>query len=81
MPLRSGDQVLDLGVLRAHDAALCVSGDDLTIYGSDIKRRNVEWCTRFLPRNVRLVLGTNVPKLPIADGSLGLCYAFSVFTH
>lgn len=82
VPLRRGDQVLDLGCASGRTMRhFACQGDDLTIYGVDIKRSNVDWCTRFLPRNVRPVLGVNVPKLPIADNSLALAYAFSVFTH
>ncbi len=80
--LKPGDEILDLGCASGRTMRhFACQGDGLKVWGVDIKKRNVEWCTRFLPANIRPVLGTNVPNLPIADNSLALAYAFSVFTH
>lgn len=80
--LQRGDEVLDLGCASGRTMRhFACQGDGLTLWGVDINRRNVEWCTRFLPGNIRPVLGTHQPCLPIADNSLSLAYAFSVFTH
>lgn len=81
-PLVPGDQVLDLGCASGRTMRhFACQSDGIVTWGVDIKKRNIEWCTRFLPSSIRPVLGTNVPNLPIADGSLALAYAFSVFTH
>jgi SAM-dependent methyltransferase len=80
--LRPGDQVLDLGCASGRTLRhFACQSDVLTVWGADIKSRNVEWCTKFLPRNVRPFFGTHAAHLPIADNSLALTYAFSVFTH
>lgn len=80
--LRPGDQILDLGCASGRTMRhFACQGDDLTVWGADLKPRNIDWCRRFLPRNIRPLVGTHAAHLPIADGSLALAYAFSVFTH
>jgi SAM-dependent methyltransferase len=40
----------------------------------------IEWCRRNLPFG-RFAVNALEPPLPYGDGSFGLAYAFSVFTH
>jgi SAM-dependent methyltransferase len=49
------------------------------VHGCDIDPRMVAWCTANLPFDV--VRTELAPPLPYADGTFGLVYAFSVFTH
>lgn len=50
------------------------------IAGCDINPKMVEWCERNLPF-ADVTVTELEPPLPYEDGSLGLVYAFSVFTH
>lgn len=49
--------------------------------GCDINRLHVEWCNQHLSQNLRVFHNHSLPALPIADNSLDLVSAFSVFTH
>lgn len=74
--------LLDLGcasgrVIR-HFAAL---DPDVETYGCDINRRHVEFCNRYLPSSLTVFQNHSIPSLPLADASLDLVTAFSVFTH
>ena len=74
--------VLDFGcasgrVLR-HFAA---QTDIKNIWGSDINRRHIRWLYEHMPMHVRPVFNHCIPSLPIADASIDVITAFSVFTH
>jgi SAM-dependent methyltransferase len=56
------------------------NGLDLHLHGCDVNRRMVEWCRGNLPFG-RFDVNELAPPLPYDDDSLGLAYAFSVFTH
>jgi SAM-dependent methyltransferase len=71
--------VLDFGC-GAGRVARHWNGVDLDLRGCDVNPRMVEWCREHLPFGRFEVTGL-APPLPYADGSLGLVYAFSVFTH
>ncbi len=76
------NSVLDFGcasgrVLR-HFAA---QTDIKYIWGSDINRRHIRWLYEHMPMNVRPIFNHCIPSLPIADASIDLVTAFSVFTH
>jgi SAM-dependent methyltransferase len=71
--------VLDFGC-GAGRVARHWNGVDLDLRGCDVNPKMVEWCRRNLPFGRFDVTGL-APPLPYADGSLGLVYAFSVFTH
>lgn len=51
------------------------------VWGADINLRHVEWVRQFLPRHIRVLQNTILPQLPIADRTMSLVCAFSVFTH
>ncbi|MEZ5830645.1 MAG: class I SAM-dependent methyltransferase [Dongiaceae bacterium] len=80
--LSSGDELFELG---------CASGRVLrhfachepkcAVWGADINLRHVEWVRQFLPQRIRIFQNTILPQLPIADGTMSLVCAFSVFTH
>jgi SAM-dependent methyltransferase len=55
-------------------------GLDVDLHGCDVNRRMIEWCRQNLPFG-RFDLNGMRPPLPYTDGSFGLAYAFSVFTH
>jgi SAM-dependent methyltransferase len=54
-------------------------GLDVGLHGCDVNRRMIEWCRRSLPG--RFDVNQLEPPLPYEDGTFGLAYAFSVFTH
>jgi SAM-dependent methyltransferase len=56
------------------------NGIALDLHGCDVNGRLVEWCRDSLPFG-RFDVNELAPPLPYADGSFGLAYAFSVFTH
>jgi ubiquinone/menaquinone biosynthesis C-methylase UbiE len=73
--------VLDFGcssgrVLR-HFAA---RGSAAACYGADLQPQAVRWARRHLT-GATIALSTVIPSLPLADGSVDLVYAGSVFTH
>jgi SAM-dependent methyltransferase len=49
--------------------------------GCDINRKHVEWCNSFLPDNCSVFQNHSIPSLPLADASVDLVSAYSVFTH
>jgi SAM-dependent methyltransferase len=55
-------------------------GLDVELHGCDVNRRMIEWCRQNLPFG-RFDVNRLEPPLPYDDGSFGLAYAFSVFTH
>ena len=76
------ERLLDFGcasgrVIR-HFAA---QGDAKEIWGTDVNARHIRWLAEFMPTNVIPVANHCIPTLPIADGSMDLVSAFSVFTH
>ncbi|HYF15644.1 MAG TPA: class I SAM-dependent methyltransferase [Phycisphaerales bacterium] len=83
LTLRAGDGVFDLGCASGRTLRhfACQHDEPLDLWGSDIKRHNVEWCQRHLPAPIKVVLGTDYPGLPFEDRSMSLVYAQSVFTH
>ncbi len=81
-PLAAGHRLLDLGcatgrVLRH----LHANHPGLELHGSDIGRHHVEWARRHLPAEVLVAQNTVLPGLPLADDSIDVVYAGSVFTH
>ncbi len=82
LELTEHSQVLDFGcstgrVLR-HFAC---QEEGLGLWGADINGREIEWIRRNLPGKLRVFQCATLPFLPLADNSLSLVYAFSVFTH
>ena len=53
---------------------------EIDVVGCDINRRHVEWVNRHLPK-VKAFHNYSLPTLPIADESVDLISAYSVFTH
>lgn len=51
------------------------------VIGCDINRLHVDWVSRFLPGSIQVFQNSSLPTLPLADESLDLVTAFSVFTH
>ena len=73
---------LDLGCASGRVIRhFAVQRPDVRTLGCDINRRHIEWVTRFLPETVVAFQNTSIPSLPLADNSLDLISAFSVFTH
>lgn len=54
---------------------------EIQTYGCDINRSHIEWVTRYLPPEILTFQNTSIPNLPLADNSIDLMSAFSVFTH
>ena len=79
--LRSLEPILDFGcgcgrVMRH----LWAAEPGLRVWGSDINAEQVAWCRAHLPFVAADVNGPT-PPLPFSEGTFGLAYAFSVFTH
>ena len=80
--LKAGDAFYEMGcasgrVLR-HFA---VQQDDLTVWGSDINSRHIEWMRLNLPEKIRIFQNTILPQIPMESNSINIACAFSVFTH
>jgi SAM-dependent methyltransferase len=56
------------------------SGREVELHGCDVNGRMIEWCRESLPFG-RFEGNGLEPPLRYSDGSFGLAYAFSVFTH
>lgn len=73
--------VLDFGcgcgrvLRRLRDLAPAVQ-----LHGTDYERAPIEWCRRHLPF-ASFAVNQLSPPLQYADGTFGLAYSFSVFTH
>lgn len=77
-----GKRVLDFGcgagrTLRhfLREAEVC------EVYGCDIDQESIEWLQQHLCPPLRVIQNAEVPPLPLAEGSLDLIWAISVFTH
>lgn len=80
----------DVGVKRYLDVG-CASGrvirhienidEGVETIGCDINRLHVEWCNKYLSNKIRVFQNHSIPSLPLADNSIDLVSAFSVFTH
>jgi SAM-dependent methyltransferase len=55
-------------------------GLDVDLHGCDVNRRMIDWCRKNL-RFGRFDVNQLEPPLPYEDGTFGLTYALSVFTH
>ena len=55
--------------------------NDVVVWASEINPRHIEWLRKHGPGNIRPIQGDGQPGLPIADDSIDLACAFSVFTH
>ncbi|MGI9607524.1 MAG: class I SAM-dependent methyltransferase [Acidimicrobiales bacterium] len=51
------------------------------VIGCDINRRHVDWVTSYLPESILAFQNTSIPTLPLADASIDVVTAYSVFTH
>lgn len=50
-------------------------------YGCDINRLHVEWCNKFLPKEITTFQNTSIPSLQLESNSIDIVSAYSVFTH
>jgi SAM-dependent methyltransferase len=55
--------------------------DFTEVIGCDINRKHVDWIGQHLGSDVKVFQNTSVPSLPLADESVDVVTAFSVFTH
>lgn len=74
--------ILDLGcssgrVLRHY----ACQNPGLEVWGADIDAGNVEWVRRHLHSRIVVFQDSMIPHLPMADASVDVVSAFSVFTH
>ena len=51
------------------------------VYACDSKKVSVEWCKKYFPSDIRILLNSLYPGLPLPDGYFDMITAFSVFTH
>jgi SAM-dependent methyltransferase len=79
-PLDQNCTVLDFGcasgrLLRHLDSSR------VDALGIDLGTHNVRWARMHLPARISVAQGTLVPTLPLADASVDVVFAGSVFTH
>lgn len=55
--------------------------DFTEVIGCDINRKHVDWIGQHLGADIKVFQNTSVPSLPLADESVDVVTAFSVFTH
>lgn len=76
------ESILDFGcasgrVLR-HFAC---QGTYKELWGADINGRHIQFIQEFLPTKIKAVHNSALPYFPLADSSIDVVTAFSVFTH
>lgn len=59
----------------------CAQSDIPNLWGSDINGRHIRWLNEFLPPRLKVIHNSCIPQIPIADNSMDVVSAFSVFTH
>jgi SAM-dependent methyltransferase len=59
----------------------CAQSEVSEIWGSDINGRHIRWLNDYLPQKLKTIHNHCIPCLPMADRSMDLISAFSVFTH
>ncbi len=59
----------------------CAQSDIPNLWGSDINGRHIRWLNDYLPPQLKIIHNNCVPQIPIADNSIDVVSAFSVFTH
>jgi ubiquinone/menaquinone biosynthesis C-methylase UbiE len=82
VPKKALRRVLDFGGATgrfARHASLANPTGTVTI--ADLNVNHVAWVEKYFGPSVRAVKVSPFPHLPIADSSITLCVAFSVFTH
>lgn len=60
---------------------MAVQHPEVASHGCDSDKHYVEWVLRFLPASIVAFQNHSIPTLPLADASIDLVSAFSVFTH
>lgn len=59
----------------------CCQSDISDLWGSDINGRHIRWLNDYLPSRLKVIHNHCLPAIPIADHSVDVVSAFSVFTH
>lgn len=59
----------------------CAHSDVANLWGTDINGRHIRWLNEHLPSQLKLIHNHCLPHLGIADNSIDVLTAFSVFTH
>lgn len=78
----SVDTYLDFGAASGRTVRhFAANRHDIEVLACDINRRHVDWMINYLPHSVAAFQNSSIPNLPIADSSVDLVSAFSVFTH
>ena len=59
----------------------CAQSEIPNLWGSDINGRHIRWLNDHMPSRLKIIHNNCVPQIPIADNSIDVVSAFSVFTH
>lgn len=59
----------------------CAQSEIPNLWGSDINGRHIRWLNDYLPERLKIIHNSCVPQISIADNSIDVVSAFSVFTH
>jgi SAM-dependent methyltransferase len=81
VPSSAFAQVLDFGGASGRFARHVAMQHAATVTIAELNVNHVHWVERHFGPQVRAVKVSPYPHFPLADGSMTLCVAFSVFTH
>ncbi len=74
--------VLDFGCASGRVIRHFAAQDpSLETWAADINYKHIAWLLKHLPRSVKAFQNTSIPHLPLADESVDMVTAFSIFTH
>lgn len=59
----------------------CAQSDVKNLWGCDLNGRHIKWMNDYLPSHLKAIHNHCLPVLPIADNSMDVITAYSVFTH
>ena len=59
----------------------CAQSDIPDLWGTDINGRHIKWLNDHLPSRLKVIHNSCVPQIQVADNSMDVVSAFSVFTH
>lgn len=82
LPFPQHGRVLELGCATGRVLRHFICQEPaVEMWGVDINLSHIEWLLQFFGSSPKVFQNSVLPQLPIADNSIDLIYAFSVFTH
>ena len=59
----------------------CCQSEIPELWGTDINGRHIRWLNDYLPPRLKIIHNNCIPYIGVADNSIDMVSAFSVFTH